>query len=248
MSFGRREREVRGWNEPSTSNADIAAVINCEPRNGNNNNGNSGGGSAVALVALVVVAGLAGMAYGGGSLSFDGFFGGPAPKQTAKAPEHHAKVAEICSTGDAEADYLVSEFESNMLRVRGRVRKPSYLTCMMSKRVERFCDASERKVMALELTTYFNYINNVNANYERVMNDPRSNQMAHVYAKIRQEIDGKEGISSSLSKIRDVDQSVVDMMQQLVRDGYLSEGDFGWALPSYLAPHFEGVTKEKESC
>lgn len=86
MSFGKREREARGWREPSTSNADIAAVINREPRTGRDLNGKSGGGLGAILVAAVLVAGLVGMVYGGRQLVFDGFFNGLTPKPKVAAP------------------------------------------------------------------------------------------------------------------------------------------------------------------
>lgn len=128
------------------------------------------------------------------------------------------------------------------------MRKPSYLTCMMSKRVERFCDATERQAITKDLTNYFKYVQYYNANRERALRDPRARQMAALYTTIRERIDAEEGVTRSRSTSKDLDQSVIATMQQLVRDGYLSEGDFGWSLPSHMAPHFEGVTKEKESC
>lgn len=252
MSFGRREREVRDWKEPSTTNADIAAVINREPRTGANLNGNSGGGLTAILISAVLVAGLVGMVYGGRHVISEALFGGLTPKPKMATPAHHAKVAEICGTGSEEADNLVDRMSSDFLGIDGDVRKPSYLTCMMSKRVERFCDATERKEITKDLTNYFKYVQYYNANRERALRDPRSRQMLAIYSKIRENIDASEGrgegVTRSHSNAKELDQSVVDMMQQLVRDGYLSDGDFGWSLPSHMAPHFEGVTKEKESC
>lgn len=42
--------------------------------------------------------------------------------------------------------------------------------------------------------------------------------------------------------------AVVELLQGLVRDGYLRAGDFGWSVPQEIATHLKGVDKLKTSC
>lgn len=241
MSFGKRTREPSGYHEPMTSNPDIAAVINREPRKGHGNFGKAAG--PIAMLAGGVVLVVAAM-YALNTIVMNMLFGGalnPPPKIVDTGL--HAKVAAMCP--DSKPVGPGPEIEAAMMGLTRPARSADFLNCAMSKYRERLCEEDSRQQLARDLSTYFAYHERKKEQFDRLMADPRSQQMARMFQMMN---NAKDGAGIAAGNLEGVAQSVILNMQQLIRDGYLSAADFGWLPPSHVKPHLEGVQQEKEPC
>lgn len=246
MSFGKRTHERSGWSEPTTTNRDIAAVINREPRTGKDL---GGGGGASTVLTIAVAAVLVGAAVFG-ALLFTGTIGGTGEVVVANAGLRE-QVADSCNTG-ARTE-LAEEFEVAFLGAETEVtpRTAEFLNCLMTRQTQRFCAADERKAIAAELKAYFKYYHSKKVSREIAQSMPMGRSMGKLFEKVADRIKQNTGDDVGITAARrqvEPDASVVSAMQNLVRDGHLTGEDFGWHVPSYIEPHLTSVTRERNTC
>lgn len=246
MSFGKRTHERTGWSEPTTTNRDIAAVINREPRTGKDLGGNGGAGSVVTIAVAAVLVGAAVF----GALLFTGTINGSGEIIVANSGLRE-QVADSCNTGASTE--LAEEIEVVILGAETEVtpRTAEYLNCLMTRQTQRFCAADERKVIAAELKAYFKYFHKKKERQAIAHSMPMGRSMNKLFEKVSERIKedtGDEvGITAAHKRV-EPDASVISAMRHLVRDGHLSGEDFGWAVPSYIEPHLSDVARERNTC
>lgn len=231
MSFGKRQ-EIgnRGWTEP-TKNIEAVAT-------------DSDDGSSLVTLATTLAA-FAGI----GALLFAIFGGsGDATRQHAVISEEAAAklgvlAADLCESGSDKN--LVDQTQASIMRVDGDVRNASYLTCLMTRKQERFCNAKQRQVMIRELQPYFQYFHQHQLRKVLLKATPQGRAVADWQKRFEKY--GGGGIAS-FEEIPEPDSSVIVQMQELARRGYLSRNDFGWSAPDYLTKHIKDIAVEDDRC
>ena len=119
-----------------------------------------------------------------------------------------------------------------------------YVACMMEKRKERLCDASERDYLKRLLKGYSRYRQEV-LGVERMLGEIAPTRMAKTalqrYIDTEADLRGGKRVDLDMSIGKKVDGRILSRLQKLVEEGYMSASDYsfmGWWLPADYAPAF----------
>ena len=246
MGFGKR-----GLTPPSRpiprppSDEDGAGLELRVPRSASAEGSASGALVGVALAIAGIVAGV-----GGALLQSSWSTGGGASSAVAAQPAGrgaHARIADICMPplpppGSSLRRINQSDEE---FRHKRALTSAAYFACALTRERERFCAAGEKATLVKELQAYFGHIAARQRLYDTYAGDRTAKTMMKMADAV--EGDGTGGISSRPQR-PEADASVVAVMQDLLREGYLEAGDFGGVVPQEIEPHLAGVEKVKTAC
>jgi hypothetical protein len=211
---------------------------------------NDGFSSTLLTAVLAVVA----IAVGAGSALL---FASPFSFSFSLAPEHsfgatskpppataaHARIADICMPALKPGGVRKIGVTDEELRYTRAVHGPAYFNCALAMERERFCASDEKEILVKELQTYFGSIAAKQRVIDRYSKDPN----AKMVMKMADSVEGKDdGISAGRRPMPD--EGIIELMQGLVRDGYLRSGDFGWSVPEEISVHIKDIQREKQSC
>lgn len=237
MGFGKR-----GTTSPSRPGSDDDSDVDYRATR---NDGSEGGVSAPVLtvvLAIFAVAIGAGAALLTGSSS-SGPGPGPAVAARASGGGAHARIAAACMPPMPENALRRVGLTDDEFRYQRALVSADYFTCALSREPERFCAADEKALLVKELQAYFGHIAAKQSIYDKYAGDASAKTMMKMAAAV----EGKDGGISSRAR-PEPDASVVERVRELVRQGFLETGDFGWSIPDEIEPHLEGVEKIKASC
>ncbi len=196
-----------------------------------------------------VAVGIVSVAIGIGAALFHGSSATELGSSTATAARAsgggaHKRIAAACMppVGNGLRPSGMSDEE---LRYMVALTSHKYFTCALAREPERFCAAGEKATLVKELLTYFGDVAREQRMFDKYVGDPSAKTMV----KMIEAVEGKDDSAISSRRRRpEPNGAVVDLMQGLVRDGYLQTGDFGWSMPKEVAPYLAGVNKIKSSC
>lgn len=242
MGFGKRSAtQPRSASQPGSG--DSSDIGNLRVAHQANSQGGDHGTLLTVAVGIVSVAvGIGAALFYGSSATESG--SGAAVAARTSGGGAHARIASACMppVGNGLRPSGMSDEE---LRHMVALTSHKYFTCALPREPERFCAADEKATLVKELLTYFGDVAREQRMYDKYVGDPSAKTMI----KMMEAVDGKdEGAISARRRRPEPDATVVDLMQGLVRDGYLQAGDFGWSLPKEVAPYLAGVKKIKSSC
>lgn len=246
MGFGKR-----GLTSPSRPGSPLLSdggAANAELRSARTGGSQGGASGVVVGVMLVIVGIIAGV---GGALVHSSWFdaGGASPAVAAVAASRsgaHARIADACMPplpprGTTLRRINVSDAD---YRYQRALASPDYFTCALTRERERFCKSEEKAALVKELQAYFAHIAAGQHLYDTYSGD----RTAKTMMKMADAVESDEGGISSRRQRPEADASVIAVMQNLARDGYLESGDFGWSVPAEIAPHLQGIEKVKSPC
>ena len=197
--------------------------------------------AALAAVAIAVGAGSALLLASPFSFAPEHSFG--ATSKPPPATGAHARVAQICMPALKAGGVRKVGVTDEELRYTRAIHSPAYFNCALAMERERFCASKEKEILVKELQTYFGSI----AAKQRIIDRYAKDANAKMVMKMADAVEGKDdGISAGRRPMPDA--GVVELMQGLVRDGYLRSGDFGWSVPPEISIHIKDIQQDKASC
>lgn len=242
MAFGKRGATPPTWSAARPSGEEGSGDTERAQHRASSNGGGSGAVMGIVLAVVGIAAGV------GGALLHSswspGAGTGPAVAAQPSDLGAHKRIADSCMPplppqGTTLRRINQSDEEYRYARA---LASADYFTCALTQERERFCAGDEKRTLIKELEAYFGHV----AAKQRIYDKYVGERAARTVVKMAEAIEG-DGVSSRPQR-PEPHASVIAVIQDLIREGFLAEADFGWTVPAELAPYLGGVARVKASC
>lgn len=225
------------------------------------------GGTARLVVMIGIVAVAMGAGIGAAFLSVEGPAAPNSRPAYASAKSAHdlGPVGETCSPPARQASGIgrgrdpLSQTEQ-MIMAEAIVTEnfAEHVRCIVNNDRPRFCNRAGRAALASAVDGYLKRRRAAIRIVQQMGGAITTNPVHREAEATFQALAARPGVQRmapavpALDSLQDIDRGVVFDLQSLIREGYVTAGDFagflGLFMPQELAPHFEGIEVSGKAC